>query len=152
MTSDADRDKSALWWGNQLYRYTSMPFGAAGATAAFIRVMDYELLVLTHCKLAYMDDIVVYSDTVEQHIKDVEAVLRTLRDAGIRLHSGKSTFGSATVDFLGFRIGHNTIGAQEVKYNAIQELPKPEDKTGRCLRPIDYNKPIFLYTDRSKYV
>ncbi|KAK3275797.1 hypothetical protein CYMTET_16084 [Cymbomonas tetramitiformis] len=214
MTTEADRDKTAFWWGNQLYRYTSMPFGAAGATAAFIRVMDYELRALTHCTVTYVDDIVVYSDTAEQHLKDVEAVLRTLGDAGIRLHSGKSTFGASTVDFLGYRIGHNTIGAQEAKCKAIQELPRPEDKTGlrsilvatarwyglvgrpggpnysemarplndmlkkevtdiksawgkeqdeslqqlkdalcsgRCLRPIDYTKPLILYTDWSKH-
>ncbi|KAK3241521.1 hypothetical protein CYMTET_48718 [Cymbomonas tetramitiformis] len=115
----------------------------------------------------------------------------------------------ATVDFLGYRIGYTTIGAQEIKCKAIQELPKPEDKTGvrsilglmnyykglvgepmgpnysemarplndllkkevvdikeawgkdqdealhrlkdalcagRCLKPIDYSKPIYLYT------
>ncbi|KAK3240387.1 Methyl-CpG-binding domain-containing protein 9 [Cymbomonas tetramitiformis] len=178
------------------------------------RIMDYELRMLQHCTVCYVDDVVVYSDTAEQHIKDVEEVLRTLGDAGIRLHSGKSTFGAATVDFLGYRIGHNTIGAQEAKSKAIMELPKPEDKTGlrsilglmnyykglvgevggpnyselarplndllrkevtdikaawgieqdeslqklkdalcsgRCLRPIDYDKPIILYTDWSKY-
>ncbi|KAK3247245.1 hypothetical protein CYMTET_43249 [Cymbomonas tetramitiformis] len=214
MTTEEDRDKTAFWWGNQLYRYTSMPFGAAGATAAFIRIMDYELRHLQHCTVAYVDDVCIYSDTAEQHIKDVEAVLRTLGDAGIRLHSGKSTFGSATVDFLGYRIGYNTIGAQDIKCKAIQELPKPEDKTGvrsilglmnyykglvgepmgpnysemarplndllrkevldvkeawgkdqdqalqalkdalcsgRCLKPIDYSKPIFLYTDWSNH-
>ncbi|KAK3253478.1 hypothetical protein CYMTET_37274 [Cymbomonas tetramitiformis] len=214
MATEGGRDKTAFWWGNQLYRYTSMPFGAAGATAAFIRVMDYELRALTHCTVTYVDDIVVYSDTAEQHLKDVETVLRTLGDAGIRLHSGKSTFGASTVDFLGFRIGQNTIGAQEAKCKAIQELPRPEDKTGlrsilgmmnyykglvgepggpnyselarplndllkkevvdikgawgkdhdeslqllkdalcsgRCLRPIDYDRPIFLYTDWSNH-
>ncbi|KAK3269137.1 hypothetical protein CYMTET_22402 [Cymbomonas tetramitiformis] len=214
MATEEDRDKTAFWWGNQLYRYTSMPFGAAGATAAFIRAMDYELRAFTHCTVTYVDDIVIYSDTAEQHLKDVEAVLRTLGDAGIRLHSGKSTFGASTVDFLGFRIGHNTIGAQEAKCKAIQDLPRPEDKTGlrsilgmmnyykglvgepggpnyselarplndllkkevmdikgswgrdqdeslqrlkdalcsgRCLRPIDYTKPIFLYTDWSNH-
>ncbi|KAK3274948.1 hypothetical protein CYMTET_16901 [Cymbomonas tetramitiformis] len=214
MTTEEDRDKTAFWWGNQLYRYTSMPFGAAGATAAFIRIMDYELRHLQHCTVAYVDDVCIYSDTAEQHIKDVEDVLRTLGDAGIRLHSGKSTFGSATVDFLGYRIGYNTIGAQDIKCKAIQELPKPEDKTGvrsilglmnyykglvgepmgpnysemarplndllrkevldvkeawgkeqdqalqalkdalcsgRCLKPIDYSRPIFLYTDWSNH-
>ncbi|KAK3288829.1 hypothetical protein CYMTET_3709 [Cymbomonas tetramitiformis] len=80
--SDEDRDTTTFWWGNQLsYRYTSMPFGAAGATAAFIRVMDYELRALTHCTVAYVDDIVIYSDAAEQHLKDVEAVLRTFGDA-----------------------------------------------------------------------
>jgi len=130
MATEEDRDKTAFWWRNQLYRYTSMPFGAAGATAAFIRVMDYELRHLQHCTVAYVDDVVIYSDTAEQHLKDVEQTLQTLGDAGIRLHSGKSTFGAATVDFLGFRIGQNTIGAQEAKCKAIQDLPKPEDKTG----------------------
>ncbi|KAK3249709.1 hypothetical protein CYMTET_40874, partial [Cymbomonas tetramitiformis] len=66
-------------------------------------------------------------DTAEQHIKDVERVIRTLGDAGIRLHSGKSTFAAKTVDFLG-RIGHGTIGAQNAKCEAIQELPRPKDK------------------------
>eukprot|EP00854_Cymbomonas_tetramitiformis_P034066 gene34066-biopygen9257 len=84
-----------------------------------------------HCTVAYVDDIVIYTDTTaEQHLKDVEEVLQTLANAGIRLHSGKSTFGVATVDFLGYRIGHNSIGAQEAKCNAIQDLPRPQDKTG----------------------
>ncbi|KAK3237780.1 hypothetical protein CYMTET_52162 [Cymbomonas tetramitiformis] len=162
-----------------------------------------------------IDDVVVYTDsTPEQHLKDVADVLRTLGDAGIRLHAGKSTFGAATVDFLGYRIGHNSIGAQEAKCKAIQELPGPQDKTGlrsilgmmnyykglvgepggpnysemarplndllkkeitdikgawgkeqdqalqdlkdslcsgRCLRPIDYDRPLILYTDWSTY-
>ncbi|KAK3288114.1 hypothetical protein CYMTET_4419 [Cymbomonas tetramitiformis] len=85
----------------------------------------------------------------------------------------------ATVDFLGYRIGHNSIGAQEAKCKAIQDLPRPQDKTalrsilgmmnyykgldqalqdlkdalcvGRCLRPIDYDRPLILYTDWSTY-
>eukprot|EP00854_Cymbomonas_tetramitiformis_P034110 gene34110-biopygen13193 len=215
MATEEDRDKTAFWWKNQLYRYTSMPFGAAGATAAFVRVMDYELRHLQHCTVAYVDDIVIYTDsTAEQHLKDVEAVLKTLGDAGIRLHAGKSTFGAATVDFLGYRVGHNSIGAQEAKCKAIKDLPRLRDKTGlrsilgmmnyykglvgepggpnysemarplndllkkevtdvnaawgkeqdkalqdlkdalcsgRCLRPIDYNRPIILYTDWSNH-
>ncbi|KAK3283157.1 hypothetical protein CYMTET_9141 [Cymbomonas tetramitiformis] len=215
MATDEARDKTAFWWKNQLYRYTSMPFGAAGATSAFVRIMDYELRHLQHCTLAYVDDVVVYTDsTPEQHLKDVEEVLRTLGDAGIRLHAGKSTFGAATVDFLGYYIGHNSIGAQEAKCKAIQDLPKPQDKTGlryilgmmnyykglvgepggpnysemarplndllkkeitdikgawgkeqdqalqdlkdslcagRCLRPIDYDRPLIIYTDWSTY-
>ncbi|KAK3253278.1 hypothetical protein CYMTET_37464 [Cymbomonas tetramitiformis] len=131
MATEEDRSKTAFWWKNQLYQYTSMPFGAAGATSAFVRIMDYELRHLQHCTVAYVDDVVVYTDsTPEQHLKDVEEVLRTLGDAGIRLHAGKSTFGAATVDFLGYRIGHNSIGAQEAKCKAIQDLPRPQDKTG----------------------
>ncbi|KAK3238172.1 hypothetical protein CYMTET_51793 [Cymbomonas tetramitiformis] len=217
MATEEDRSKTAFWWKNQLYQYTSMPFGAAGATSAFVRIMDYELRHLQHCTVAYVDDVVVYTDsTPEQHLKDVEDVLRTLGDAGIRLHAGKSTFGitsgktSASLN----RIGHNSIGAQEAKCKAIQELPSPQDKTGlrsilgmmnyykglvgepggpnysemarplndllkkevtdikgawgkeqdralqelkdalcsgRCLRPIDYDRPLILYTDWSTY-
>eukprot|EP00854_Cymbomonas_tetramitiformis_P034613 gene34613-biopygen34433 len=61
MTTSEDRDKPAFWWGNQLYRYTPMPFGAAGATAAFIRIMDYELRHLQHCTVAYVVDVCIYS-------------------------------------------------------------------------------------------
>eukprot|EP00854_Cymbomonas_tetramitiformis_P013309 gene13309-biopygen13697 len=100
MATEEDRNKTAFWWKNQVYQYTSMPFGAAGATSAFVRIMDYELRHLQYCTVAYVDDVVVYTDsTPEQHLKDVEEVLRTLGDAGIRLHAGKSTFGAAGTCF-----------------------------------------------------
>ncbi|KAK3269276.1 hypothetical protein CYMTET_22275 [Cymbomonas tetramitiformis] len=56
--------------------------------------MDYELRHLQHCTVAYVDDIVIYTDTTaEQHLKDVEEVLQTLANAGIRLHSGPGAAG-----------------------------------------------------------
>ncbi|KAK3237781.1 hypothetical protein CYMTET_52163 [Cymbomonas tetramitiformis] len=55
MATEEDRSKTAFWWKNQLYQYTSMPFGAAGATSAFVRIMDYELRHLQHCTVAYVD-------------------------------------------------------------------------------------------------
>eukprot|EP00854_Cymbomonas_tetramitiformis_P034276 gene34276-biopygen23631 len=113
------------------------------------------------------------------------------RRIGARRRSGGRTSCTATVDFLGYRIfGHNSIGAQEAKCKAIQDLPRPQDKTGhrsilgmmnyykglvdikgawgteqdhalhdlkdalcfeRCLRPIDYDSPLILYTDWSTY-
>ncbi|KAK3235358.1 hypothetical protein CYMTET_54439 [Cymbomonas tetramitiformis] len=91
--------------------------------------MEYELRREQYCTACFVDDVVVYSDTAEQHIKDVERVIRTLGDAGIRLHSGEDTFAAKTVDFLGFRNGHGTIGAQEAKCEAIHELPRPKDKS-----------------------
>ncbi|KAK3239674.1 hypothetical protein CYMTET_50420 [Cymbomonas tetramitiformis] len=69
MATEEDRSKTAFWWKNQLYQFTSMPFGAAGATSAFVRIMDYELRHLQHCTVAYVDDVVVYTDsTPEQRI------------------------------------------------------------------------------------
>ncbi|KAK3268685.1 hypothetical protein CYMTET_22825 [Cymbomonas tetramitiformis] len=103
--------------------------------------MDYELRAFTHCTVAYVDDVVIYSDTAEQHLKDVEAVLRTLGDAGIRLHSGKSTVGAATVDFLGYRIGDPPRGVETNPEahvaNHCQRLVKEQLGTGEVHRLFD---------------
>ncbi|KAK3283171.1 hypothetical protein CYMTET_9119 [Cymbomonas tetramitiformis] len=83
MATEADRDKTAFWWGKRATSCTAALRCLLGRPVPQRRssesCMDYELRALTHCTGTYVDDIVVYSDTAEQHL-DVEAVLRTLGD------------------------------------------------------------------------
>jgi hypothetical protein len=73
------------------------------APATFQRAVDVILAsVRFQCALTYLDDIVVYSPTFEQHVKDLSVVLKLLQDAGVSLKLKKCAFASRKVQYLGF--------------------------------------------------
>jgi hypothetical protein len=86
------RSKTAFWWRRRLYQWLRRPSGLRNATAAFQRVMDTELQKagLTHCAKVFVDDVI--TDTFEQHLEDVEAVLQCFVRCGLRVHPKKSSF------------------------------------------------------------
>jgi hypothetical protein len=70
-----DPAKTAYWMGNKLMMYFRMPYGPKNASVKFPRVMDYELAQggLDHCARAYVDDVLIYSDSPEEHVTHVAA-------------------------------------------------------------------------------
>jgi hypothetical protein len=125
--AEADQHKTAFWWGNQTYHFKRMPFGLVNASAKFQRVMDAELqrAGLSHCATAFIDDVLIWSDTAEQHVEDVSRVLDALAAVGLRAHPEKSIFGAAEVEYLGHNIGSYGMTPHEAKVAAIKALPVP---------------------------
>ncbi|CAI7924437.1 unnamed protein product [Closterium sp. NIES-53] len=66
--------------------------------------MDCVLQSLQHCAACYIDDVVVFSASAEQHVKDVKRVLEAIRAAGLMSHPKKCKFGTLTVQYLGFEV------------------------------------------------
>ncbi|CAI7803814.1 unnamed protein product [Closterium sp. NIES-54] len=62
-----------------LYEWLFMPFGLNNASAVFQKAMDCVLRSLQHCAACYIDDVVVFSASAEQHVKDVKRSCSTLR-------------------------------------------------------------------------
>ncbi|KAM7311134.1 uncharacterized protein ISCGN_008041 [Ixodes scapularis] len=91
------------------FEFTRMPFGLTGAPMTSQRLMDR---VLGEARwsyaMAYRDDIVVYSDTFEDHMRHLEDVLERLRAAGITLNPNKAQVPKTRISLLGFTIdrGH----------------------------------------------
>jgi hypothetical protein len=78
-----DREKTAFTSHKELYQFKLMPFGLMTAPATFQRAIDIVLSsVRFQCALTYLDDIVIYSPTFDQHLKDLSRVLRLLQDGG----------------------------------------------------------------------
>ena len=79
-----------------------MPFGLTNAPASFQRALD---LILSRFKwktcLIYLDDVIIYSRSMEEHIDHVDEVLRCLSAAGVTLKIKKGNFVSSTVEHLG---------------------------------------------------
>jgi len=81
-----------------------MPFGLKNAPQIFQRRMDNIFKDLNHCCLVYIDDILVFSKTIEQHKDNVLAVTQRCIDHGIILGKNKCIYAEQEIEFLGLEI------------------------------------------------
>jgi Reverse transcriptase (RNA-dependent DNA polymerase) len=88
-----DRAKPTFTSHEGLYRFLRMPFGLRNAPATFQRFVDITLARLTRkiC-LVYLDDIIIFSKTKEEHLEHLDAVLHRLYRAGLSLNLKKCYF------------------------------------------------------------
>jgi hypothetical protein len=129
--AEEDRAKTAFWWNNQLWQYKRLPMGLCNSPSAFQRVMDHEINSngLNDCAVCFIDDIIIHSQTAEEHILHVQRVLDMLKGCGLRAHPGKSTFGAAVIEFLGFNVSTGGVTPTSAKVMAIKELKVPTNVT-----------------------
>lgn len=121
-----DRHKTAFQTDDGLYEFVVMPFGLTNAPATFQRAMNHVFKeVIGKFCVVYLDDIIVYSETWEDHLAHVERVLQLLVQHGLTLKASKCKFGCTSVDFLGFSITPYGIQPQPDKVSAITNYPRP---------------------------
>ena len=97
------------------------------AAAKFQSVMDAEIAraKLTHCTACYIDDVCLFTDTFEEHLQALKALLVMLDNVGLRAHPVKCKFACATVEFLGHRVGKHGVAPATAKTAAIMEMGQP---------------------------
>jgi hypothetical protein len=87
-----------------------MPFGLTNAPATFQRFMNDVLKsVIKKFALVYLDDVIIYSKTLQQHIVHIEKVLDLLRKAGLKIKISKCTLLQTSVNYLGHVISQTGI-------------------------------------------
>ena len=109
------------------YECPRMPFGLAGAPASFQRLMERSLegLTGTDCCI-FLDDILVFSKTFQEHIEKLERVFERLDKNGLKLKPSKCNFFQRKVKFLGHIISAEGISTDPQKISAIQDWPRPQ--------------------------
>jgi Reverse transcriptase (RNA-dependent DNA polymerase) len=126
----ASRAKTALSTRRGLYLWTTVPFGIRNGPAAFQRLLDSVLAGLTfECCLLYLDDIIVYSKSFEQHMDALDKVFTTLHDAGLKLNASKCSFDVNRVTYLGHIISEHGIEVDPDKVQAVRDFPAPRNTT-----------------------
>jgi len=110
------------------FYYEVMPFGLKNAGATYQRFMDNMFKGMIGRNLeVYVDDLVVKSNSVEQHIKDLAEVFTMLNNNNMRLNPEKCVFGVDDGKFLGFMLTHRWIEANPEKRDAISAMNSPKN-------------------------
>jgi len=105
-----------------LYEYLVMLFGLTNAPATFQAFINNVLKeYLNNFIAVYLDDILIFSKTLDEHRKHVHQVLQKLAQADLRVSPEKSEFHKQEVDFLGFVIRPNVIKIDKGKINSLKE-------------------------------
>jgi hypothetical protein len=110
------------------YEYTVMPFGLTNAPATFQALVNSVLReYLDHFVVAYLDDILIYSETLEEHEEHVKKVLRKLAEHQLACKPEKCEFSVQRTGFLGCVISPGRIEMEDGKVTSILEWPEPKN-------------------------
>ena len=124
----ADREKTAFITDRANFCYEVMPFGLKNAGATYQRLMDQMFRdQIGRTMEVYVDDIIVKSDSVEQHANDLAEVFQQIREYDMRLNPEKCVFGVEGGKFLGFMLTSRGIEANPDKCRALETMRSPEN-------------------------
>ena len=104
-----------------------MPFGLTNAPAIMQQLIDRVLAPHKRYALAYMDDIIIFSATFEDHVKHIDEVLRSLTAHSLANKPSKCRFAQRQVRFLGFVVSGEGISTDPAYVRGITEFPSPND-------------------------
>ena len=108
------------------FEFNRVPFGLAQAPAYFQRLINE---VLTDCNFAmgYLDDIIIFSKTEEEHLQHLEEIFKRLRKAGLKLKLQKCSFFKKHIQYLGHLISDEGIQSLPEKLESIAKMPVPQN-------------------------
>ena len=108
------------------YEFNRVPFGLAQAPAHFQKLINE---VLTDCNFAmgYLDDIIIFSKTEEEHLEHLETIFNRLHEAGLKLKLKKCSFFKKHIQYLGHLISDEGIQPLPEKLESIAKMPIPKN-------------------------
>jgi hypothetical protein len=126
-----DEWKTAFRTKYGIYEYLVMPFGLTNAPASFQRWMNEVLRdYLDVFCIAYLHDILIYSDNIEQHRQHVKMILERVEEVGLKLKASKCEFHTDRMEYLGYIILPSGIQMDLEKVRAVAEWREPTDMKG----------------------
>ena len=127
---ERDKEKTAFRTSSgQLFEFNQVPFGLCNAPATFSRLMDRILAGLQwETCLFYLDDIIVFAATWEEHLARLHQVFESLRHAKLKLSADKCTFAAREVSYLGHRVTEEGL-PDAALLAVIREISPPQNAT-----------------------
>ena len=105
------------------FQWCFMPFGLRNAPATFQRLMWKVLKGLESFTCAYLDDVIIFSNSWSEHLRHLQLVFQRLQNAGLTLKKAKCVFATAVVDYLGHTIGLGYVKPRAMKVAALVNFP-----------------------------
>ena len=126
--ADDSRHKTAFVCHMGLYQFRRMPFGLTNAPATFQRLMnqlfsgkEWEFVSV------YLDDVLIASQSMNEHVEHIKKVLLHLKEAGLRLKPSKCTFATEEIEYLGHTLTPEGVRPNSKKVEAVSKFPKPKN-------------------------
>ena len=137
---EASRAKMAFIIPFGKCEFNMVPFSLAQALAYFQALISEVLKGLSHFAIAYLDNIIIFSKTEEEHLQHLEIIFQRLREAGLKLQWSKCSFMKLHIEYLGHLISENGIEPMPGKLSAIKEMPAPRSpkENKQFLGPVGY--------------
>lgn len=128
--ADGDIHKTAFRTQFGHFEYTVLPMGLCNAPATFMNMMNTVFRdELGRFVLVFLDDILVFSATEEEHLQHLRVVLEKLRRQRLFAKPSKCDWSQPSVEFLGHRVGRDGLAVMADKIKAITEWPTPKTVT-----------------------
>ena len=125
---DIDKTCFTTMYGN--FNFVVMPFGLTNAPATFQREMNRIFFPLIgKCMFVYLDDLVIFSPSMEQHLIDLREVFEIIRSNGLKINIEKCHFLMKEVEVLGHMLTTNGLKPVAAKVEVIKAWPVPKDLT-----------------------
>jgi hypothetical protein len=126
--SEEAKEKTAFTTSQGLYQFKVLPFGLCNAPSTFERLMDRILQGLRwEMLLVYLDDVIIFSTTVEEHLKRLDIVFSKLGEVGLKLKPKKCNLFQREVVYLGHVVSPVGISTDPSKIEVIENWPTPKD-------------------------
>jgi hypothetical protein len=123
-----DCHKTAFQTRFGLFEYTVSPFGLSNSPASFMKVMNRILFDLVdQCVVYYVDDVLIYSDSREQHLTDIQRVFTRLRDKKLHVKLSKCVFIKQTLPFCGVNVGIYWFSVSDTQIDSMCQYPEKQE-------------------------
>ena len=128
----SSQEKTAFVTPHGLYEFRVVPFGLTNAPAVFQRLIQQVLIGLNPTEgddfvTAYIDDILIFSPTLCDHLQHLRRVIDRLREVNLKLKPTKCKFVRESVDYLGHVITATGLQTNPRLTDAVQKFPRPEN-------------------------
>lgn len=110
------------------YQFTVVPFGLSTASQALSRVMNHLFIDLEPKVFVYLDDLVLATESFEEHLELLQEIARRLKSAGLTINAEKSIFCRKSLKYLGCVLDKSGWHVDEEKVEAISRFPTPTTK------------------------
>lgn len=123
------KEKTAFSTGSGLWQFKVLPFGLCNAPATFERLMERVLKgILFKTCLVYLDDIIVFGPSFDEHLARLKEVLIRLEQANLLLNPKKCQLFQSRVEYLGHIVSSAGIETDPKKIDAVMTWPRPSNK------------------------